>query len=144
MNCAQHARRIDERGMTTAAMAFAVGMSFVVLFWSTNAIVFWYVKGAVRQSLDEGIHAGVAVGPDGNAIAACSDRLDEALNGLLAAPMRAGVRATCSDEGATLRTTATINLNGWGGNLFGGVLSFNDTLVRRAPYELDPAKRPGI
>lgn len=125
-------------------MAFAVGLSFVVLFWATNAIVFWYVKGAVRQSLDEGIHAGVAVGPNGDAVAACRDRIDDALHGLLAEPMRAGVHAACTDTGDGVQATATVDLTGWGGALFGGALRYKETVTRRAPRELDPTKRTGV
>ena len=138
-------RRHDQRGMTTAAMAFAVGMSFVVLFWATNAIVFWYVKGAVRQSLNEGVHAGLAVGPDGNAVAACNQRLNEALGGLLASSMRSGVTASCRTTGDAIEATGQVRLTGWGGILFGGkVLNFDDTMTRRAPLELNPDTREGI
>ena len=136
--------RCDERGMTTPTIAFAVGMSFVVLLWAANAFVFWYVKGAVRQSLDEGIHAGLTVGPNGNSAGACNTRVDDALHGLLATPMQPKVHATCSATDTEIQATATMNLSGWGGALFGGLLTYSDTITRRAPLELNPTKRTGI
>lgn len=123
-------------------MVAAVAFSMIVLIWATNAIVLFYVKGAVRQSLDEAVHAGVGTGINGDPAGACAARLDEALQGLLASSMRSGVQAQCSATGDDVVATATVNIEGWGGVLFGGrALRYNDTLTRRAPLEFDPARR---
>ncbi|MFZ4515236.1 MAG: hypothetical protein ACOYN3_02905 [Acidimicrobiia bacterium] len=128
--------------MTTAAMVAAVGFSMIVLVWAMNAVVLFYVKGAVRQSLDEAVHAGVASGIGGDPIGACTARLDEALQGLLALPMRNGIAAQCSANADEVVASASVNLEGWGGVIFGGsALQYRDTVVRRAPLEFDPARR---
>jgi hypothetical protein len=100
---------VGERGFTTIQYVIAVAWSMVLLVLVANLVVDLYARGAVRDALDDGVHAGAAAVSPANA---CEARAHDVVSGLVRGPLlRAEVR--CREEGAFVVADANVSLESW-------------------------------
>lgn len=104
------AARSRERGFVTIQYVLAVGLSFVLLVLVANLLVDLYARAAVRDALDEGTHAAVAVDASP---AACQQRAHDAVANLLRGPIGRDVAINCSLHATTVTATADVRLGSW-------------------------------
>jgi hypothetical protein len=100
----------DERGFATLQYVLAVGLSFLLLVLIANLLVDLYARAAVRDALEEGTHAVVALDAQPRA---CEQHARDALDGLLRGPTGRDVAVRCVTEPATVLATADVRLPSW-------------------------------
>jgi hypothetical protein len=102
--------RRSDRGFVTIQYVLAVGFSFVLLVLVANVLVDLYARAAVRDAVDEGTHAAVAVdAPAG----ACVQRTRAALDNLLRGPIGRDVEVRCTESATSVLATADVRLPSW-------------------------------
>lgn len=94
----------------TIQYVLAVGLSFVLLVLVANLLVDLYARAAVRDALDEGTHAVVAVDA---APGACEQRARDAVANLLRGPIGREVAIRCSLRATTVTASADVRLGSW-------------------------------
>ena len=100
----------DERGFLTIQFVAATGLSLVLLALVANLLVDLYARAAIREALDEGVHAAVPVDArDG----ACEARAREVLRDLLRGPIGDDVTITCESGASHSRAHAAVTLRSW-------------------------------
>jgi hypothetical protein len=100
----------DERGFLTIQVVAATGLSLLLLALVANLLVDLYARAAIREALDEGVHAAVPVDArDG----ACEARADEVLHDLLRGPIGDDVTITCEAAALHSRARADVTLPSW-------------------------------
>ncbi len=100
----------SERGAVTVQFVAATAFGFVLLVLVANLFVDLYVRGAVRDALDEGVRAGAIVDGAG----ACRAEIDETLAALIGDGHRNGIEIECaSGLDGWVRATARVRLRSW-------------------------------
>jgi hypothetical protein len=99
-----------ERGFATLQYVLAVGLSFVLLVLIANLLVDLYARAAIRDALEEGTHAEVAL--DARP-AACEQHSRAALDGLLRGPVGRDVTVHCTTSPTAVVATADVRLPSW-------------------------------
>lgn len=87
-----------------------IALSFIFLTLAANFIVDQYIRGVVRNAVDEGARAGAQLGAAPNA---CQTRVQQVLNNLASGPLGHNVRVTCAANGAEVIATGQARLSGW-------------------------------
>ena len=96
-------------GFTTIQYVIAVAWSLVLLVLIANLLVNLYARGAVRDALDDGVRAAA---PAGASVAACEQRAQEVVTGLVRGPLLRTV-VHCREEGAFVVAEAQVTLRSW-------------------------------
>lgn len=111
MNDAPRKRRANgERGLVTVQYVFAVGISFLLLVVVANLLVDLYARASVRDALEEGTRAAV---PIDASVAACTDRAQVVLQGLLRGPIGRDIQVRCDTAFGLVVATADVRLRSW-------------------------------
>jgi hypothetical protein len=100
----------DERGFLTLQFVVATGLSLVLLALVANLLVDLYARAAIREALDEGVHAAVPVDAEPGA---CEARARAVLRDLLPGPIGDDVTITCETEPVHSRARAEVTLRSW-------------------------------
>jgi hypothetical protein len=100
----------DERGFATLQYVLAVGLSFVLLVLVANLLVDLYARAAIRDALEEGTHAEVALDA---APTACEQHARTALDGLLRGSIGRDVTVHCTTSATGVIATADARLRSW-------------------------------
>ena len=102
--------RPDQRGFTTIQYVVATGFSLLFFVLIANLLVDLYARGAVRDALDEGVHAAVPVssGP-----ADCEARAREVVRSIVGGSLLRLDELRCAREGEMLVARARISLRSW-------------------------------
>jgi hypothetical protein len=99
-----------ERGFVTVQYVAATGFTLLFLMLLANLLVDLYERAAVREALDEGVHAAVSVdAPAG----ACEQRANDALRGLVHGPLGRDITLACAVDATRARASATVVLRSW-------------------------------
>jgi hypothetical protein len=100
----------DERGFLTLQFVVATGLSLVLLALVANLLVDLYARAAIREALDEGVHAAVPVDAEPGS---CETRAREVLRDLLRGPIGDDVTITCETGALRSRGRAVVTLRSW-------------------------------
>lgn len=103
-----HAER--ERGFATIQYVTAVGLSLLLLVVVANVLVDLYLRAAIRDALDEGAHAAIAVDASP---AACAAQAREVLQGLAPGTDHARVEFRCAATASWVVARADASLPSW-------------------------------
>lgn len=99
-----------ETGFATIQYVAATGFSLLLFVLVANGLVDLYARAAVRNALDEGTHAAIAIdAPEG----ACEERAAESLDGLLGGSVGERTRVTCSVSAVAVVARARVVLPSW-------------------------------
>lgn len=100
--------RWSESGFVTVQVVAACGMATVVLVVLANLLVAQYARAVLRAAVDEGARAGARVGAS---VAACEDRVLQAIGDLLGGAVDVVVR--CGEEPGMVVAEADARIAGW-------------------------------
>jgi hypothetical protein len=89
---------------------FTIALSFIFLTLAANFIVDQYLRGVVRNAVDEGARAGAQLGAAPNA---CVTRAQQVMGNLAGGPLGRTITVTCSTNGADVIATGHASLKGW-------------------------------
>lgn len=99
-----------ERGFTTIQYVIATGLSLLLFVLTANVLVDLYARGAVRDGLDEGVHAAVPAGANAQQ---CVARAREVVRSIAGGSVLRVRSLTCSRNGDRVVARATITLRSW-------------------------------
>lgn len=88
-----------------------VSLSFLVLVWGANLILWSYGKGVVHSAVDQAARAGSRVDVDSAAV--CEARAQEVLANILSGSMGSGVQISCSETDGIVRALAQVTFAAW-------------------------------
>ena len=100
----------NERGFTTVQYVVATGMSLLLFVLTANVLVDLYARGAVRDGLDEGVHAAI---PTGVSAQECVARAHEVVTSIASGSVLQVRSLTCSRDGDRVVARAAITLRSW-------------------------------
>ena len=99
---------MNERGFTTIEYVTATALSLLMFVLAANLLVDVYERGAVRDSLDEGVRAGV---PIGATVEQCQVAARAVLAGV--APSLHVDDLACTFDGTRVVARARVSLPSW-------------------------------
>lgn len=102
------ARRLGDRGVSSAQFVLASALSLLLFVALANLVVIQYGRGAVRSALEQGARAGSVGGVD-----ACRDVTAGVLDDLLGGRMSDGVVISCDLVGTTIQAAASASFETW-------------------------------
>lgn len=87
-----------------------IALSMVVLVFAANFIVDQYVRGVMRNAVDEGARAGAVQGaaPD-----ACQTRINQVLANLVNGGIGTNITTSCTAQAGVVDAAAHATLPGW-------------------------------
>ncbi len=94
----------------TIQYVLATGFSLILLVLIANLLVDLYARAAVRDALDEAARAAVPVGASA---AACRDRADAVVAGLLHGSVGRDVAVRCTVTATEVAADADVRLASW-------------------------------
>lgn len=103
------ARRLTDRGLTSAQFALAAGLSFVMFALLANLVVVEYGRGALRSALEQGVRAGSV----SRSLDVCEATATDVVGQLLGGAMSDGLRLRCRIEGEGVVATADAVFEAW-------------------------------
>jgi hypothetical protein len=99
-----------ERGFTTIQYVVATALSLLLFVLVGNLLVDLYERGAMRDALDEGVHAAV---PIDAALADCETRAREVVHSIAGGGLLRVEALQCTGDRATVIATARVTLRSW-------------------------------
>jgi hypothetical protein len=99
-----------ESGFTTLQYVVATGFSLLLFVMVGNLLVDLYVRGAVRDALDEGVRAAV---PAAATPAACEARAREVVAAIAGGSTVRVNALECEQVGTRVVATASVSLQSW-------------------------------
>jgi hypothetical protein len=102
--------RRSPAGFTTIQYVVATGLSLLLFVLMANLLVDLYARGAVRDALDEGVRAGIAVDADP---VACATRAREVVRSIVGGSLLRVDDLTCERHGDRIVATARVSLHSW-------------------------------
>ena len=99
-----------ERGFTTIQYVVATGLSLLLFVLTANVLVDLYARGAVRDGLDEGVHAAV---PAGASVQQCVARTREVVASIAGGSVLQVRSLRCSRDGDRVVARAAFTLRSW-------------------------------
>lgn len=102
------ARRIDDRGVSSAQFVLASALSLILFVMLANLVVVQYGRGAIRSALEQGARAGSVSGA-----AACLETATGVVDDLLGGRMSDDLLISCEVMGSTIGATASARFETW-------------------------------
>jgi hypothetical protein len=99
-----------ERGFMTVQYVAATGFTLILLALIANLLVDLYARAAVREALDEGVHAAIAIDAPGSA---CETRASDALRTLARGPIGRDITVSCATDADHVHAHADVVLRSW-------------------------------
>ena len=103
-------RTCDQRGFTTVQYVAASALSLVLFVLCTNMLVDLYLRGAVRDALDEGVRAAVPTAGDAHV---CEVRAREVISAIAGGAALRVDDVRCTRSGGRVVATARVVLRSW-------------------------------
>jgi hypothetical protein len=100
----------DETGFTTVQYVAASALSLVLFVLCANVLVDLYLRGAVRDALDEGVRAAVPAAADARE---CETRAREVIDSIAGGAVMRVDDLRCTRDGAQVVATARVVLRSW-------------------------------
>ena len=100
----------DQRGFTTLQYVVATGFSLVLFVMVGNLLVDLYERGAVRDALDEGVHAAV---PAAATTVDCEARARDVLRSIAGGSLLRVEELRCERENEFVVARARVSLRSW-------------------------------
>jgi hypothetical protein len=94
----------------TVQYVAATGFTLILFALIANLLVDLYARAAVREALDEGVHAAIAI--DAPA-AACETRANDALHTLTRGAIGRDISVTCATDAVRVHAHAEVILRSW-------------------------------
>ena len=94
----------------TVQYVAATAFSLILFALIANLLVDLYARAAVREALDEGVHAAIAIDASPSA---CESRANDALHTLARGPIGRDVSVACAGDAGRVRAHADVVLRSW-------------------------------
>jgi hypothetical protein len=103
-------RARGERGFMTVQYVAATGFTLILFALIANVLVDLYARAAVREALDEGVHAAIAIDAPASA---CETRARDSLHTLTRGPIGRDISVTCQVDAERVHGHADVVLRSW-------------------------------